>query len=128
MPRGNGTGPDGLGPMTGRGLGFCAGYDLPGYMQGGFGGRRGAYGGYAGYGRGMAWRRGTGYRGYGPGWGVHFRREPIYRQDPPMQVQPYENESSFLKEQEQILRTELELIQQRLTKLEEQDDSNSNTD
>ena len=126
MPRGNGTGPEGLGPMTGRGLGFCAGYDLPGFMQGGFGGRRGAYGGYAGYGRGMAWRRGGGYRGYGPGGGFRFRREPVFLQEAPGAA--YENETAFLREQEQILRTELNLIEQRLTKLEEQDDSSGNTD
>ncbi len=42
MPRGNGMGPRGCGPMTGRGAGFCAGYDVPGYANGGgrgFGGR-----------------------------------------------------------------------------------------
>ena len=124
MPRGNGTGPEGIGPMTGRGLGFCAGYDFPGYMQGGFGRRRGAYGGYPGYGRGM--RRGGGYPGYGPGGGFRFRREPVYWQEP--QAGSYENETVFLKEQEQILRTELNLIQQRLTNLEEQDDTSGNTD
>jgi hypothetical protein len=107
--------------MTGRGLGFCAGYDLPGYMQSGFGGRRGGYGGYPVYGRGM--RRGG---GYGPGRGFRFRREPVYWQEPP--VRPYEDESSFLKDQEQILRTELDLIQQRLSNLEGQDDTSGSTD
>ncbi|HHT94051.1 MAG TPA: DUF5320 domain-containing protein [Clostridiaceae bacterium] len=34
MPRGDGTGPLGMGPMSGRGLGFCAGYNTPGYMYG----------------------------------------------------------------------------------------------
>jgi hypothetical protein len=29
MPRGDGTGPGGLGPMTGRAAGFCAGYPAP---------------------------------------------------------------------------------------------------
>ncbi len=33
MPRGDGTGPQGLGPMTGRGAGFCSGYDVPGYAN-----------------------------------------------------------------------------------------------
>ena len=33
MPRGNGTGPMGLGPMTGRAAGYCAGYGVPGYMN-----------------------------------------------------------------------------------------------
>lgn len=33
MPWGDGTGPNGLGPMTGRGAGFCAGYRVPRYMN-----------------------------------------------------------------------------------------------
>lgn len=33
MPRGDGTGPQGLGPATGRGGGFCAGYAVPGYAN-----------------------------------------------------------------------------------------------
>jgi len=33
MPAGDGTGPWGLGPMTGRAAGFCAGYGIPGFMN-----------------------------------------------------------------------------------------------
>jgi len=33
MPFGDGTGPAGMGPMTGRAAGFCAGYPVPGYMN-----------------------------------------------------------------------------------------------
>ena len=33
MPGGDRTGPGGMGPMTGRGAGYCAGYDVPGYMN-----------------------------------------------------------------------------------------------
>ena len=33
MPFGDGTGPRGLGPVTGRGAGFCAGYAAPGYAN-----------------------------------------------------------------------------------------------
>lgn len=33
MPRGDGTGPNGQGPQTGRGLGFCSGYQNPGYTK-----------------------------------------------------------------------------------------------
>lgn len=33
MPGGNGTGPRGLGPMTGRAAGYCAGYQEPGYAN-----------------------------------------------------------------------------------------------
>ncbi|MFC1552266.1 DUF5320 domain-containing protein [Candidatus Latescibacterota bacterium] len=29
MPRGDGTGPDGMGPMTGRGAGKCTGIPVP---------------------------------------------------------------------------------------------------
>ena len=84
MPRGDGTGPMGMGPMTGRAAGYCAGYPVPGFMnpyggrfvRGGFspgaygpmvppyGGGYGWPGGmgapYRGFGRGMAWRRGRG--------------------------------------------------------------------
>jgi len=78
MPRGDGTGPLGLGPMTGRAAGYCAGYPVPGFMNPipgrglglglGWGYRapfapfyrRPLYGGW--YGRGLA-------RGLGPGRG-----------------------------------------------------------
>jgi hypothetical protein len=33
MPFGDGTGPRGLGPVTGRGAGYCAGYAAPGYTN-----------------------------------------------------------------------------------------------
>jgi len=33
MPGGDGTGPAGMGPMTGRAAGYCAGYPVPGYMN-----------------------------------------------------------------------------------------------
>ena len=41
MPRGDGTGPMGMGPMTGRGAGYCAGYAVPGFVNGVMGRRRG---------------------------------------------------------------------------------------
>lgn len=64
MPRGDGTGPVGAGPMTGRGAGFCAGYSVPGYMNPG-----------AGFGRGYRFGLGFGFgRGYGFGRGRGFGR------------------------------------------------------
>ena len=33
MPGGDRTGPLGLGPMTGRAVGYCAGYPVPGFMN-----------------------------------------------------------------------------------------------
>jgi len=41
MPRGNGMGPMGMGPQTGRAAGFCAGNGQPGFMKGAGGGARG---------------------------------------------------------------------------------------
>jgi len=59
MPRGDGTGPWGTGPMTGRAMGRCAGYETPGFTTtpGWGGGRRGMGGG-----RGAGWPGGRGYR------------------------------------------------------------------
>ena len=79
MPAGNGTGPAGMGPMTGRAAGFCAGYPTPGYMNPvagrGFlaGPFVGAYGA-APYARGMMpYGYGTGY-GYGAGYASAWPR------------------------------------------------------
>jgi hypothetical protein len=66
MPFGDGTGPLGLGPMTGRGAGFCASFVRPGFAN--------PITGYQypyGYARAApAWPRwgwGLG-RGFGRGW------------------------------------------------------------
>ena len=48
MPGGDRTGPAGMGPMTGRAAGYCAGYPIPGCGFGGFG----AFGRGRGGGRG----------------------------------------------------------------------------
>jgi len=65
MPGGDKTGPFGAGAMTGRGVGYCAGYNRPGYMNPGVG---------RGYGRGfgMGFGRGGG-RGFGRGGGRGWR-------------------------------------------------------
>jgi hypothetical protein len=95
MPRGDGTGPAGLGPMIGRAAGFCAGYPVPGYMNP-VGGRAGFYGtavprlgpyGASAYGYGAGYgvphagyanpwiRRGFGFgRGFGRGRGFRGGR------------------------------------------------------
>ena len=64
MPRGDRTGPNGAGPLTGRGLGDCAGTVDANYAVGrgiGFGGafRRGGRGLGRGFGRGLG--RGLGF-------------------------------------------------------------------
>jgi hypothetical protein len=58
MPRGDQTGPAGMGPRTGRGMGFCNGFDAPGFMNSGFGRGFGrGMGRGRGFGRRMRWRR-----------------------------------------------------------------------
>lgn len=70
MPRGDGTGPAGRGPMTGRAAGYCAGYDAPGFADAL--GARGRAGG-AGAGRGV--RAGAAARAAGA-VGVHSGAGP----------------------------------------------------
>ncbi|HHW12652.1 MAG TPA: DUF5320 domain-containing protein [Firmicutes bacterium] len=62
MPRGDGSGPRGMGPMTGRGAGFCAGFAAPGYAN--------PVNSGCGFGRGHGSRR----RFCATGWprGAHF--------------------------------------------------------
>lgn len=70
MPFGDGTGPRGLGPMTGRRAGFCAGFGRPGFTNPMPGTRFGLGWGF-GRGRGRGWGRGFG-RGHGWwGWGSY---------------------------------------------------------
>jgi len=71
MPRGDRTGPTGMGPMTGRAAGFCAGYPAPGFMNPV--GARGyapapAGGGYYGYGQ-PAYSYNTGFTAGGGRFG-----------------------------------------------------------
>lgn len=75
MPGGDRTGPGGMGPMTGRAAGYCAGYPIPGFMNpipgGGFGGWGRGGGGWGRrnrfYATGLTgWQRGMyGYPAYG---------------------------------------------------------------
>jgi len=122
MPGKDGTGPSGLGPMTGGGLGFCAGYVnpnitafYPGVFRRGRSGTRGhrnfynATGlpGYARYSMGMpAW----GNAGYSP-----YADNPFPQQD----IDP-KQETEFLKSQSEFLSQQLSDIQERLSQLEKQ--------
>ncbi len=108
MPWGDGTGPLGLGPMTGRRAGYCAGFPVPGYMN------PGPYWG-RGFGRGRGWRRMYYATGL-PGWA----RFGVYNYAPP--VQPvYKDEKEFLKEQAKYLKEELDEIAKRLKELEKEE-------
>lgn len=87
MPRGDRTGPEGLGAMTGRGLGFCNGNQTPGFNRG-FG--RGAGGGF---GRGL--RRAT---GYGLGQGRGYYRENLPEATVPESQNSLKSEAASLME------------------------------
>lgn len=107
--------------MTGRGAGFCAGYDAPGYANPvprmGMGWRRGWGGGW-----GRGWRHryhatgvpGWAWSGYGPAWGA-----------PPVGFGPYdvmptpEQETEYLRTQAEWLREQLDAITSRIEELEQ---------
>ena len=141
MPAGDGTGPAGLGPMTGRAAGYCAGYPVPGYMnpipgRGGFGFGRGWFG--RGWGRGWFGRGGgrgrrnwyyaTGLPGWSrfgmgmPAWGGQI---PYWGAYPQMGPYPYgpeltpEQEKEMLQSEADLLKQQMEDIQERIRALEE---------
>ncbi len=100
MPGGDGTGPLGRGPVTGRGMGFCTG-DYVGRRGGGFG--RGL-----GYGYGLG--SGLGY-GCRRGFGRFFIDETVGM-----------TEKEFLTEQKELLQRRLDLISKELETLSEKDE------
>jgi hypothetical protein len=114
MPRGDKTGPEGLGPMTGRGLGYCAGYSTSGYMHNipGRGMGRG-FGFGRGLGLGLGFRRGRGY-GYYP---YSFRPAPY-------SGPTKEEELHILKAQAENLKKDLEEIQKCISELETKNTKN----
>ena len=108
MPRGNRTGPRGDGSMSGRGAGYCAGNDRPGFASSrmGFGPGRGQ-----GRGRGMGPGRGT---GYGRGFREPDRYVPVYREPSP------EDEKAYLEKMVNELEAELENVKARMNELNEE--------
>jgi len=89
MPGGDRTGPLGYGPMTGRAMGYCAGYDIPGFANPCFG-------------------RGFG-RGYGRGFRRRFWREPVNLTK--------EEEAKILEAELKEIEAEKEAIEKRLKEM-----------
>ncbi len=118
MPRGDGTGPQGLGPMTGRAAGLCAGTGGPGYANPTLGRGVGA-----GFGRGLGFRNagfGYGCRGYrcrffASGIPARGRFGPY---SAPLQGTDPEIEKQILKNQADSLESELESIKKRLAQFD----------
>lgn len=96
MPRGDRTGPNGNGPMTGRRMGYCAGNDRPGLTEG-----------YHNFGRGYGGgnRRGSG-RGFGYGY-----RSGDYVSDFISNV----SERTLLENEIRILKEQLNSLEKKLS-------------
>ncbi|UCF71923.1 MAG: DUF5320 domain-containing protein [Deltaproteobacteria bacterium] len=118
MPGFDGTGPMGMGPMTGGGWGWCnpsALYGRP-YFSGGF--RP-----WFGWGRGRGyrhWYRATGLPGWMRSGPLGPRQDPggYQRGYPPVFPYTKEQEMEFLKDQAAALKEELDAIDSRLRDLE----------
>ncbi|MEA1970641.1 MAG: DUF5320 domain-containing protein [Thermodesulfobacteriota bacterium] len=118
MPGGDRRGPAGMGPMTGRAAGYCAGYPAPGYSEFAFG--RGA-----GFGRGGGWGHRNQFYATGlPGWQRAAYSYPSYAGTVPYGVPPYgqaatkQQELDALKGQAEYLEDSLEGIKKRMEELE----------
>lgn len=108
MPRGDRTGPDGRGPMTGRGAGLCRGNDSPGYTSSGggrFAGFRRMREGFGGRRRGC---RNMFYATGLPGW-MRFNGDTAGSR---------ENEIQHLKSQADFLNRSLDAVNKRLSEME----------
>ena len=121
MPAGDGTGPRGMGPMTGRAAGYCAGYSTAGYMSPipgqGYGGRG------RGGGRGRRnWFYATGLPGWQragmgqPAWGAP-QAFPGSVGFPPAPAASNEQELEALRSQAQSLESALQGIRNRIDEL-----------
>lgn len=106
-----------MGPMTGRGAGFCAGFSVPGYANPVAGGR-GAYGGFGNAGRGRGMRNQyyatglTGWQRAGVPMNVPY---PQYQMAPEENLQVLKNQVKFMKEdleRTQALINEMESTQE----------------
>jgi hypothetical protein len=115
MPRGNRTGPMGMGPMTGRGAGYCAGFGAHGFMNP-----------MTGRGAGLGFGRGRCGRGVGFGVGGRGWRHWFYATDLPgwmrfggqsLAANP-EAEKQNLKAQADFLQSELDRIKTRLNEMD----------
>ena len=112
MPAGNRTGPTGMGPKSGRGMGHCAGFNSPGNVNPGTG--------YWGFGRGAS--GGHGYRNWfhatgQPGW---LRSNFMGGAYPPVPNRmTEEEEQEILRDQEKWLEDQLNDVRSRIKKGEE---------
>jgi len=129
MPGGDRTGPLGAGPMTGRGIGLCAGYEVPGYMNPafgrGFGGGRGrGFGRGFGMGGGRGWRNqyyATGLPRWARGYAYpYLERFPGDFGTTTNAKTAQAGELAYLEEQARYLKEALDDIETRVNKLRQE--------
>lgn len=109
MPAGNGTGPMGMGSMTGRAAGYCAGNSGPGHMSTVAGGGRGQ-------GQGRGGRGCRGFNGPRAGWGGN--RGPMMPGVPFNATPTASQEIDALKGQSEYFENTLGGIRKRIEELE----------
>ena len=121
MPRGDRTGPWGRGPMTGRGAGYCAGFEGSGFANPV--GRDIGSGRGFGRGGGRGWRHMYNATGL-PGWARWGHGTPYMPPQVPAYAIPYgggmtqEQEINSLKQQADYFTKALDDIQKNIQKLE----------
>jgi hypothetical protein len=121
MPRGDRSGPAGMGPGTGRAAGYCAGYPVAGYenpMPG-----RGAYG--RGGGRGgrghRNWYYATGLTGWqraSQDWYPAQSGNASYRYPAPHSQMVPQEEAKMIRGQIELLEKNIKTARERLGELE----------
>ena len=136
MPGGDRTGPVGMGPMTGRAAGFCAGYGAPGYANAipgrGLWGRGGRGGGRGWGGGGRGWRH-MYYATGQPGWmrfgygqwptpqtAAAWGAEPWAYGAPAPGPMPQEQELQLLRDHAGALKAQLDQISARIEELQKE--------
>jgi len=114
MPGGDRTAPEGYGSRTGRGLGYCSGYDSPGFPKGAPRGGGFGRGWGRGFGRGY-WRRGREF------WRIDNYPDPYNRPAPyyrDVLLKPSKDEvKSYLENVVKSLEGELKAMKVRLQEL-----------
>lgn len=119
MPFGDRRGPYGEGPRTGRGFGYCSGYDSPGYTKN-FPGMRAGRGTF-GY---FRFQRCWGFSGRGRGWRNMFYATGLpgwARYSTPLEFElTSKNEKGFLENQLSVLENQIESLKKRLSEIEEE--------
>jgi Family of unknown function (DUF5320) len=114
MPRGDRSGPNGMGSMTGRGSGFCNGFNAPGYMNSG-----------AGFGRGRGRGRGIGGgqygygAGYGAGRGYGLAAAPYAVPMAPVEGYSKGAEKGYIENEVSFLKNQLKALEGRLADMQE---------